>query len=207
MRSPYNGLKVPSIDIAKFGHFRAFWRAMSFEEKIIKRALKLYVGRTSAKKVRDQLKEEFGLSEDELPDETTIRRWRKKALCTEHLDHMVRIAKLIIDGWERITVRTTQSEVSEVVTYVVVDKGKEMYFDFEALASGLKMSVEYAYDDFKESDIELLQEHLEPEFPRIESQRFMRIAEEKPYELIMALKRLVQDEGNVGKCQYCIQLN
>ena len=192
---------------------------MAYPEAIKRRALELSKGRSAAH-VLKILEQEF--KEQYMPDERTIRRWRKEKPMApeaqkrielewllmesmkEHFEHLTDVARtLLANGLDTVEPKRSKGDEFEPAEYIVWDG----YFEKatvnqDQLSDMLDDNIPLAASKHG-LDFDCFLSHLEVEYSDIESKGLWKVIRENPYELIETLRVLARRKTFKGTCPVC----
>lgn len=194
---------------------------MAYSKQLMQRAIELSPGRSAGEVIR-ALRKEY--KTDDLPDERTIRRWRKaepvihsdgeqpKARSSltdnlkEHYTKLVGVADRLLSGDLKRVVKWVTDK--DEVEYYLYDESEEhvLYrLTEDDLAGEFDQNIILAYRDYTEWFFKTcFLPHLYAEWPNeLTSKGLYIIAEEQPYQLIETLRLLSERKTFKGTCPVC----
>ncbi|MFC1912598.1 hypothetical protein ACFLX7_00125 [Chloroflexota bacterium] len=193
---------------------------MAIPDKIKQRAIELSNEGRSAGKVLEALGREF--KDEILPDERTIRRWRKaqpaipvkkeqetlpSSVHENWKEHFAKLADVAISLLANDLETVLERQIENQVDYTVTGEGGLYYtIDRDDLSKQLEDNLISTFDKYQDWFIKTcFNPHLEAELPeevRAEG-LWDGVIYEKPYELIDTLRILIARKTFKGTCPVC----
>ncbi|MFC1992048.1 hypothetical protein ACFLVC_04950 [Chloroflexota bacterium] len=199
---------------------------MGFPEHTKERAVELYQGRSATKALK-LLKEELlqektpegnsRYTEQDMPDERSIRRWHNKKLLEEHFEQMAGVAVSlicgvgeVISGFGEVRKRLLSGDKNDIYEYFHYADGTDglgVGVTRERLGSKLAVHIETVMEQCPDLDWKSFLPHIIAEYPEGERMGLVLVAKANPYELLQALKRMATEKSFEGKCPTCHHLH
>lgn len=194
---------------------------MAYPEYLIQRAIELSPGRSAGEVIR-ALKKEF--QDDDLPDERTIRRWRKATPAINVGEEQENIPPSVPENLKEhnaklvgVTDRLLDNDLNRVMKWITSTGDIEYHLFDESeehlvhrlteddLAGQFEQNIILAYQDYTDWFFKTcFLPHLYAEWSEeLKKKGFYIIAEEQPYQLIETLRLLVERKTFRGNCPVC----